>query len=329
MKIGRCLILAILLLAGVQEISAQKIRKLGRKIDSVLTVRYQRANIDTNYIIRPQTKWTVMGRLNVSGARIHALGSESGHYFESKLKADYKTTFSIGVSYLGLSLNLALNPAKLLGKYHDFELNLKSYGRRFGFDIAYQDAHNFKGWYEEDGVRQEFSTTGEMFKLRTLNVNAYYAFNHRRFSYSAAFAHSYIQRRSAGSFLIALSGQGQHGKVDIEGESMDFKMTNIGIGAGYGYNFVPAQGWLLHISALPTLSVYSNTSITLDETKNPLHYHFPEIIVTARGAIVKQIGRNKFAGLSMVYHYTTIGHKDTLNVRNSKWLARLYFGFRF
>ena len=105
-------------------------------------------------------------------------------------------------------------------------------------------------------------------------------------------------------------------------------MTNIGIGAGYGYNYVPAQSWLLHISALPTFIVYTNTSITMDDTEVPLHYHFPEVIITGRGAIVKQIGRNKFAGFSMVYHFTGIGHKDDLSVHNEKWLTRLYFGFR-
>ena len=168
-----------------------------------------------------------------------------------------------------------------------------------------------------------------MFKLRTLNVNAYYVFNHRRFSYPAAFAHSYIQRRSAGSFMLAASLQGQHGEVNEEGrQPIDFKMTNIGIGAGYGYNYVPGKGWLFHISALPTFIVYSNTSLTTGDTKISLHYRFPEVIITARSAVVKQIGKNKFAGFSFVYNYCRIGDKESLNVRNSKWLSRLYFGFR-
>ena len=46
------------------------------------------------------------------------------------------------------------------------------------------------------------------------------------------------------------------------------------------------------------------------------------------GSIVKQIGRNKFAGLSMVYTYSHIGDKKSLAVDNQKWFAQLYFGFR-
>ena len=316
--------------ADAQTTFKEKVVRLGHRIDSVQMIRYWRPNIDTNYVIRPQTKWTVTGRFNLSGAQIMAKGQKDGYHSEAKMTADFKSTFNVSVSYMGLTLGFSLNPAKMFGKYHDYELGFRSYGRRFGFDIAYQDAHNFKGWTDVRGDRKDVKTTSEdVFRLRTLNVNAYYVFSPRRFSYPAAFSHSYIQRRSAGSFLLAASGQGQHGKVNAYGRSMDFKMTNIGIGAGYGYNYVPARGWLLHLSTLPTLIVYSNTSLDIDDTSLPLHYHFPEVIITARGAIVKQIGRNKFAGLSAVYSYSRIGHKESLYVRNRKWLVHLYFGFRF
>ena len=266
-----------------------------------------------------------MGRVNVSGAKIEAEGLENDRHFKSEMKADYKSTVSVGVGYLGYSLNLSLNPAKMMGKYHDYELNFNSYGKRFGFDIIYQDAHNFTGWHERDGEGR-VDLPGDMLKLKTLNLNAYYVFNNRRFSYPAAFTQSYIQRRSAGSFLVAVSGQGQHGTTNGEQE-MQFKMTNIGIGAGYGYNYVPAQGWLLHISALPTFIVYSHTSMTFDDTRVPLHYHFPEVIITGRGAVVRQL-RNKFFGMSMVFNFTNIGDKEDLAIHNIKWRVRAFFGLR-
>ena len=316
-----------MLLAGTTQVFAQKVYKLNHFVDSVLTKRYWRTDFDTNYITRPKTKWTLIGRMNLAGAKISSKGNQEGIQFESEMKADYKSTLSVGVNYLGLSLSFALNPAKMMGKYHDYELGFRSYGKRFGFDIAYQDAQNFNGWQVVNGMRQDVKTEEDMFKLRTLNVNAYYVFNDRHFSYPAALAHSYIQRRSAGSFLLAVSSQGQHGETTGDWP-IKFKMTNIGIGAGYGYNFVPARGWLLHLSALPTFIVYTNTSITVGNTNVPLNYHFPEVIITGRGAIVKQIGRNKFAGISMVYYYTNIGGEEELNVSNEKWLARAYFGFR-
>ena len=83
-------------------------------------------------------------------------------------------------------LSVALNPAELIGKYRDFELNLNSYGRRFGFDIIYQDAKNFTGWYQHDGMDRVELTDGKL-SMKTLNLNAFYVFNSRRFSYPAAF----------------------------------------------------------------------------------------------------------------------------------------------
>lgn len=81
----------------------------------------------------------ISARANVSGAKIESEGMDQGVHFKSEMEAYQKATLSLGVSYLGISLSVALNPAELIGKYRDFELNLNSYGRRFGFDIIYYD----------------------------------------------------------------------------------------------------------------------------------------------------------------------------------------------
>ena len=81
-----------------------------RRIDSVLTHNYRKGDIDTTFIIRPHTKWTIKGRLNVSGAKIESEGQYDGSHFKSEMTADYKSTLSAGVTYLGFSLNAALNP---------------------------------------------------------------------------------------------------------------------------------------------------------------------------------------------------------------------------
>ena len=267
------------------------------RLDSMLTLKYCKGDIDTAFVMRPQTKWSVVARLNVSGAKLETMGVTDGQEFHSELTADYKSTLSVGVSYLGFSLSAALNPAKLMGKYRDFELNFNSYGKRFGYDIIFQDARNFTGWHDMEGM-ERVELPADMLSVRTLNLNAFYIFNGRRFSFPAAFTQSYIQRHSAGSFLVAVSGMGQHTTLKWEPEAK-IKMTNIGIGGGYGYNYVPSKGWLLHISATPTFIIYSNTSMTFGDSRVPLHYHFPEVIITGRGAVVHQWG-NKFFGMSMV-----------------------------
>ena len=138
------------------------------RIDSILTQNYLQEDVDTAYIMRPTTKWTVTARMNVSGAKIEAEGMENVQHFKSEMEANRKATLSVGVSYLGFSLSAAINPAKLMGKYRDFELNFNSYGRRFGFDVIYQDAKNFTGWHDHDGMERIELPDG-MLSVKTLN----------------------------------------------------------------------------------------------------------------------------------------------------------------
>ncbi len=320
------------------------------QVDSVLALRYFRnkGDLDTTYLVRPQTKWTIAARMNVSGSKLEIEGNEYGRHFHSEMSSDRKATLSLGVSHLGLSLSLSLNPAKLKGKYSDYELNFNLYGKRLGFDFIYQDAKNFTGWFDYEG-HDRFDLPANKLSVKTLNLNTYYVFNSHRFSYPAAFSQSYIQRKSAGSALLALSAQGQHAILKATSEEeleqlgltpeeraravnwkeeMHLKMTNIGLGAGYGYNYVPSRQWLLHISALPTFIFYSHTSMTIGNNRVPLHYHFPEAIITGRGAVVHQWS-NKFCGLSMVFNFTNIGDKENLSVHNIKWRVRTFFGLRF
>ena len=320
---SRMVSILVVLISGLTlPLSAQNIFQ---RLDSALNVNYYKGNIDTTYVTRPKAKWTIKARYNLSGAAIESEGMDNGSHFKSKMDADYKSTLSIGISYLGFSLNMALNPAKMMGKYKDYELNINSYGKRFGWDFIYQDARNFTGWHDHEGM-ERIELPADMLSVKTLNLNAYYAFNSRRFSYPAAFSQSYIQRRSAGSFLLAASGMSQHAQLDWE-QKMELKMMNIGIGAGYGYNYVPSQGWLLHISGLPTFIVYSHTSMTFGDTRVPLHYHFPEVIITGRGAIVRHKG-NIFYGLSMVYNFTNNGNEGSFSLHNQKWRIRAFFGLR-
>ncbi len=318
----RLVVICLLAALVFHQASAQS---LLHRVDSMLTVNYHKGDIDTSYIMRPTRKWTIMARLNVSGAKIEAKGIDNGLHFDSEMKADYKSTLSLGVSYLGFSLSAALNPAKLMGKYRDYELNFNSYGRRFGFDVIYQDAHNFVGWHDHEGMERIELPDG-LLKVKTLNVNAFYVFNSHRFSYPAAFSQSYIQRQSAGSFLLGVSGQRQRATLNWEQE-MQLKMTSLALGAGYGYNYVPSQDWLLHISALPAFIVYSNTSMIFGDSRVPLHYHFPEVIITGRGAVIRYWD-NIFLGASMVFNFTNTGHEENLALHNTKWRFRAFFGLR-
>ena len=172
--------------ASSLQIHAQGVKRLLHRADSVLSYRFFHSAIDTNYIVRPTTKWTALCRFNLSGSKIETEGVFSGH-FHSELKAANKGTVSVGLGYMGLMASMAINPAQLWGKYKDYEYNLNSYSNRTGFDIIYQDAHNYKGWHDHEG-QGRYDLPEDFLTMKTLNINGYYAFNYRKFSYPAAFS---------------------------------------------------------------------------------------------------------------------------------------------
>lgn len=323
-------------------------KHLLQQADSLLSRRYYGADIDTAYIVRPPTKWTLKLLGNVSGAAVDVTGQMGNRLFEAHEDADFKNTLNFAASYKGLSLGLAVNPGLLLGRYKDYEINVNSYGNRFGFDIIYQRAKTFTGWirFSEEGVTErpkgiflpedfwgeKADLPHDMLTMKTLNINAYYAFNYRRFSYPAAFSQSYIQQRSAGSFMIGASYQGQSVRTraiaEIGNSNARLSVGNFALGAGYGYNLVLPNRWLLHLSAMPTFICYSHNRFYLNDERQTMHNRFPEVIVTGRGAFVHSFD-NYFVGLSMVYTFSNIGDEDRLAIRNSKWRTRAFVGLRF
>lgn len=297
--------------------------------DQLLQKRYQRSSYDTLYVVRPEGRWTVKLRANLSGARIKFEGEDDGKLFSGDLKADYRGTLSVAVAYRGIAVGVAINPAKLAGKSKDNELNLNSYGNAFGFDVVYLSSKTYHGNINSNGTLSYFDK-GKV-RQQAVNLNAYYAFNHKRFSFPAAFSQSYVQRRSAGGVMLGVSLDGQQTDVagyDKKGGQARLRILQLGIGVGYGYNLVLGRRWLFHLSALPTLDVLVKSSIKGIDGRVSMPYHFPSVIITGRGAAVYS-WRNKFVGLTMVYNASPAGNRSRLYVDREKGRVRLFYGFRF
>ena len=101
----RIILFLLLWASTASQVCAQGVLQMLRRNDSLMTERYRRGNIDTMYIARPQTKWTITARMNVSGAKLEGEGIDAGQHFHSEMEANRKATLSMGISYLGLSLS--------------------------------------------------------------------------------------------------------------------------------------------------------------------------------------------------------------------------------
>ena len=301
------------------------------RADSFLSQRYYKLSVDTNYLVRPMGRWRLMTRYNLSGAGIDTQGTFSETEYRAHASAKSKSTISFVGSYTGITLAMTFNPGALVGWYKDYEFNTNEYYNRMGVDITYQRAKNFRGWTERDEEPRKHIGK-DLISLRYFNFNYYYAFNHHRFSYPAAFCHSYIQKKSAGSFMLGGSFQWQKLHVSIPpelgGHMQKLKVCNLAVGAGYGYNMVIKKNWLLHLSTLPSIIIFRYSRAWNEDSRQTMDPRFPEFIITGRLALIRNFGRY-FAGGTMVYNYTRIGDRDELAVSNTKWRVRTFIGVRF
>ncbi|MCR5132206.1 MAG: DUF4421 domain-containing protein [Prevotella sp.] len=320
------LLSSLLVLSASAQTRREQIRA---RVDSTLRAKYNKVSFDTAFIGRPRAKLTLKVRTNLSGNSVHARGNVGGVTTKADLKTDPKATLSFGVNYQGITAGLAINPSTLKGRNKDFEVNLNAYSNRYSLDASYHVSKTLAGSVVRDGV--EHYVERGFVDMKVLNVAGYYTFNYRRFSYPAAFTQSYIQKRSAGSWLAGFSYQG--GRMKTTGNaSSDVPQARIyvghfGIGGGYGYNLVVREKWLFHLSALPTLVLFNRNNITVDGERKKMHTSFPDVILNERLAIVRNFSTKYFAGLTVVMS-NTLFNNSSIKINQNKWRARAFFGVR-
>ena len=328
----KLIVVTVLLFFGMAAVAQSRREQIRAHVDSVLSTRYYKIPYDTNYVVRPEGRLTLKLRLNQTGNSIHAKGTVNDIYSKADLHTSHKTTVAVAAIYRGLSVGLAINPAKLSGAYKDYELNLNYYSSRLSLDASYQRSTTLAGDIEYGSSMQRLESDGVSMKV--LNLAGYYTFNHRRFSFPAAFTQSYIQRRSAGSWLAGFSYQGGSIKTSDALKTRNANAPDIriftghlGIGGGYGYNYVLGQKWLFHFSMLPTFVIINRNNFTVNgERKRAKHMRF-NMIFNERVAIVHNFSPRLFAGATLVMN-NSVFDDDVVIVNQNKWRARAFVGIR-
>jgi len=323
--------LCVCILGSSEAQAKGKLKQKLLRLDSVLAVRYFHTSYDTNYVVRPEGRLTLKLKVNQTGNSIHAKGTVKDVYSKANLHTRHKTTISLGASYRGISAAFSLNPAKMGGIYKDYELNVNYYGSRFSLDASYQRSSSLSGDVERNGPQR--LEEGDV-NMKVFNIAGYYVFNHRRFSFPAAFTQSYVHRRSAGSWLAGISYQGGTIKTTEdfrerhpEANDMRLSVGHLGIGGGYGYNLVLRKKWLLHLSLLPTFVVYNRNKITVNgESRHASGIRF-NMLFNERAAIIYNYSPRYFAGLNAVMNNSLFTDKNVI-INQNKWVVRAFFGVR-
>tara|TARA_R110001592_G_scaffold88812_6_gene261436 strand:+ start:5412 stop:6452 length:1041 start_codon:yes stop_codon:yes gene_type:complete len=191
------------------------------------------------------------------------------------------TSLGGGVNYkwFGLALAYGLpstaeNNTKY-GKTRRFDAQFNIYTRSFGVDVIFQ---NYNGFYLENPNsfttwdKKEFPQLPSM-QSASLGVGGYYFFNHKKFSYKAAYVRNTVQNKSAGSFLL-----GGYYSLDYAGfedgsyerdtitsfipkelpqhviDSFDikaFSSSSFGVSLGYTYTLIFLKKWFVNASLAP------------------------------------------------------------------------------
>lgn len=244
----------------------------------VNTIFNPKVKYDTLYICRPYGKWTVSLNENFMQNTYFQFAENVRYTIRNKVCM----TTGLSLAYKGVGLGYSVNFSKLSGKTTDKDMTINLYGNWYGIDFRLFNVGDF---YDK-----KYDTKWpDKSYLKGLNINAYYVFNRKKFSYPAAFSQSQIQKKGAGSAIAGISFYTDNlwsGKdleyfkdliinaevpTDIEiNETLrcylsDWQTQYLSIGAGYAYNWVPGKGWLIHVSAELSPMIYQNMVVTYND----------------------------------------------------------------
>jgi len=226
-------------------------------------------HIDTAYIYRPKPQWMIRLNGNIQQTGVKFYNDMHADFYEGnapstetldariKINMEEKVHYQMGVAAGWGGLSLGVN----------WEIGRKSAEKNTSMYLAFKRTfyglqlyyHNIKqkpngtawlsldseetGHIETGGFEAESDYTA---KLKEIVVDGYYAFNRKRFAYTAVYSGSVVQRRSAGSWM--LGAKYMWTKMNFDDKD-DFSQTGYqqitgftvqqgSIGGGYSYNLV-------------------------------------------------------------------------------------------
>ena len=314
---------------------------------------YKFNDIDTNYIEPQRYNFTTMLQ-NTNTYEVYRIASDKGQSITFAPEANIRIGPYFGWRWIFLGYTVDIT--HLLQKSNDKrrqEYDLSLYSSMLGIDIYYRRTGNdykIRQLYLGEGVNTD-PIRGTGYDGLTSSIrgfNLYYIFNHRRFSYPAAFSQSTIQRRSAGSPLLGIGYTrhtleanwkeladlvscrlGNHVKVDSTLMFDKIKYTDVSISGGYAYNWVFAHNWLL-ASSLSVALAYKQSSGDLPHERFSFSdFKFSNINIDGIGRFGLVWNNSKwYAGMSMIFHAYNY-RRSNFSTNNFFGSVNLYVGFNF
>lgn len=298
-------------------------------------------NIDTDYIEPQHYNYTVMLQ-NTYTYESYRIKSKSGQAFTFAPKPGIKIGPYVGWRWLFLGYTLDVKHLGSNEKKTEFDLSLYSsmlgidlYYRKTGDDYRITNVHLGENVADAKLIDTPFSGLSVGIK----GFDLYYIFNHKKFSYPAAFSQSTRQKKSCGSLLAGI-GYTSHSlsldydalknlvetTVNTDGIALneDFKFNNVkyqsySASVGYAYNWVFLRNCLFSAS-LSAAVAYKNTKADVVKHGKPFEdFNFKNFNFDGVGRFgVVWNNDTWYAGANTILH--------TYNYKKSQFSSSSYFG---
>ena len=314
-------------------------------------------NIDTAYIEPQHYNYTVMLQ-NTNTYEQYTLSSKDGQ----RISFSPDPTFRLGPYFgwrwvfLGYTIDLKhINGSSKHTNKKEFDLSL--YSSMLGIDLFWRQTGND---YHVQNMTLSDSFDASALKKAPFDglkssikgFNLYYIFNHRKFSYPAAYSQSTVQRRSAGSMLLGI-GYTRH-TLDVNFEKLSalvdeklgkkedgtsridsclsftkVRYTDVSVSCGYAYNWVFAKNWLFNASVSVGVA-YNQSKSDTDHTRLDLRdFSFKNFNFDGIGRFGVVWNNTKwYAGASTIIHSYNY-KKEQFSTNNSFGSLNIYVGVNF
>jgi len=330
------------------------------RVGEVFTGFFREFNMtDSNYIEPQHFNYTVMLQ-NTNTYEEYTLYDKEGQSITFAPDVSYRLGPYLGWRWLFLGYTLDvkhINASSSHTNKKEFDLSL--YSSMLGIDLFWRQTGN--DYHIQRMKLGEHLDTSPMhkqafdgFKSSIKGFNLYYIFNHRKFSYPAAYAQSTIQRRSVGSVLLGIGytrhelevdwdklndlvdsklnqSKREEDKVRIDSSLMfsKVKYSDYSATIGYAYNWVFAKNWLFNASASVGVAYNQSHSDSEGDDFNVRNFRFRNFNFDGVGRFGLVWNNTRwYAGASAIIHSYNY-KKDKFSTNNSFGSLNIYVGVNF
>ncbi|SFW46166.1 protein of unknown function [Prevotellaceae bacterium HUN156] len=310
--------------------------------------------VDENYVEPQHYNWSVMLQAThtYDYYRLSATGPNAQSILLSPT-ASYKVGPYFGWRWVFLGYTFDLKNISFGSSSMKQEFDFSIYSAQIGADLYYRrTGSDYKIRQLDMGSNHKTSSMEGLpfdgLSVAITGVNLYYIFNHKRFSYPAAFAQSTIQKISCGSWMVGLAYI--LNSIDFDHEKLQTMINermgtdavqlnpglmfnsveyhNISASVGYAYNWVFAHNWLF----CPSLSLalaYKRTYSEAGEKYSAFNFNLNNFNIDGIGRFGLVYNNMRwYAGASAIiraYNY----HKSRFAANNLFGSLNLYVGYNF